>query len=193
MNPLLQKTIDLADQSIKPAYQKGYQAILAAGLKAMFSDQTFKYMKDYLKDVTSPAQIPDAVSHGIIKLLSILWNESHGKMPLEPAGSAAMVLMVHALDYIESVMKIPIDKDTLAQTTMLVNKGFLHFVKTASGLSDADFEKVMRGQGKDVMEAAQSSGGQPPADPNVAQADPNAAPVDPNAAPQANAPMPGGM
>jgi hypothetical protein len=174
MNPLLQKTIDLADQSIKPEYQKGYHAILAAGLKAMFSDQTFHFMKDYLKTVRTAAQIPEAVSHGIVKLLSILWNESKGKMQLEPVGSAAMVLMAHALDYVESAMKIPIDKDTLGKTTELVNKGFLHFLKTASGLSDTEFEQVMRGQGKQLMEAQQAAGGAPPSDqpPSAAPAQP---------------------
>ena len=92
-------------------------------------------------------------------------------MQLEPAGSAAMVLMAHALDYVESTMKIPIDKETLGQTTALVNKGFLHFLKTASGLSDADFEKVMRGQGKELLEAQQAadarSGAQPGVQPGV--------------------------
>ena len=162
MNPLLQKTIDLSEQSVKGEYARPYHAILAAGLKAMFSDKTFSYMKDYLKDIKSAEQIPDLVSHGIIKLLSIIWNESKGNMKLEPIGPAAMTLMAHALDYIEHSMNIPITKDVLAQTTMLVNKGVLHFMKVTLKLSDDEFDKLMRGQGKEIVNSRRASEAAPP-------------------------------
>lgn len=165
MNPALQQVIDISEQSVQGGpYAQGYHAILAAGLKAMFSDETFHFMKDYLKTVQSAEQVPDAVSHGIIKLLSIIWNESDGNMPLEPIGPATMTLMAHALDYVESVMKIRIDNETVAQTTLLVNKGMLYFMKVTLNLSDEDFDKLMSGRGQELMNAQQqqSAGGVPP-------------------------------
>jgi len=170
-NRLLTQAQQKAEASVPAQYRRGYTAIVAAGLKAMFSDNTFPLMKQYLASIKSPQDIPHVVAHGIMKLLSILYNESRGKLQLEASGPASIVLMTHALDYVEDVMKIPITPEILAQTAQLVNKGVMNFLKQASQLSDADFEQILQGKGKELAASKQAQQA-PPTQPGIPAAQP---------------------
>ena len=161
-NRLLSQARDKAEASVPEPYRRGYTQILAAGLKAMFSDKTFPMMKEYLASIKSPQDIPNVVAHGIIKLLSILFNESRGKLQLEASGPAAIVLMTHALDYVEDVMKMSISAELLAQTTQLVNQGLMHFLKQATKMSDEDFNQIMQGKGKELAASKEAGQGAVP-------------------------------
>jgi len=171
-NRLLIQAQKKTEASVPEQYRRGYTSIVAAGLKAMFSDKTFPLMKSYLAAIKSPQDIPQVVAHGIVKLMSILFNESKGKMPLEPSVPAAIVLMTHALDYIEEVMKMPIDANTIASATDLVDKGMLHLIKQASGLSDADMQQIIMGKGKELAASKQAQPPQAGALPSQAGAPP---------------------
>lgn len=148
-----------AEASVPEQYRRGYNQILAAGLKAMFSDKTFPMMKEYLASIKSPQDIPNVVAHGIIKLLSIVFNASQGKMQLEASGPASIVLMTHALDYVEERMRMPIDATILAETTKAVNQGLMHFLKQATQMSDEDFQQVLQGKGKELAASRQQANG----------------------------------
>lgn len=154
---LLTQAQQKAEASVPEQFRKGYTAIVAAGLKAMFSEKTFPMTKQYLTGVKGLPDVPKVVSHGIVKLLSILFNESQGKLQLEAAGPACIVLMTHALDYVEDVMKLTIDANTLAQTTELTNQGLLHFIKQATKMSDGDFDQIMAGKGKELAASKQQA------------------------------------
>lgn len=141
--PLLTQTIQKAEASLPPKYRRGYDAIMAAGLKAMFDEGTFRYTQEYLRSIKSPQDAPKIVAHGILKLISIIFNQTKGKMPLEPSGTAALVLMCHALEYVERSMKMPVTPEILAQTTHLVSQGLALFLKQATKMSDQDFQGML--------------------------------------------------
>lgn len=136
-----------AEKSVPPKYQNGFHRIVAAGKKAMFSEQTFPEMQKYMNAIQGPEQVPQYVAHGVIKLLTLIFNQSKGAMPLEPVGLAATMFMVDALEYLEQVKKMPIDKAVIDQTTMAVKDGVLAWLKKASGISEEDWQKVMAGKG----------------------------------------------
>lgn len=187
---LLQRTAQKSEASVPKPYQKGFRATMAAGLQTMFSEQTFPEMQTYMKTIKGPQDVPKIVSHGIVKLMTIMMNETKGKMPLETSGVAALVLMTHALQYVETLLKINITKDILAQTTQLVSQGMLLILKQASKLSDSDFDLVMQGK----HPAQQKRGGTPPVPQAAPQAMPPAAgpsPMPVGAPPMS--PMTGGM
>lgn len=142
-DPLLKSTLKKVEEGVPDKYQRGYTQIMAAGMKAMFSEKTFPLMEDYLKDIKSPADVPKLVAHGIVKLISVLYNGSQGKMQVEATGPASVALMCHALEYVEQVLGIPVDKDLVAKTTHLVSQGLMIFLKQASGLSEEDFQKAI--------------------------------------------------
>lgn len=141
------------ESSVPKDYKRGYDSIMAASLKLMFSEGTFPKMKEYTDSIKSPDQIPNAVAHGVAKTLSVLMNESKGHMPMEPAGAAGQSIMTHALEYLQDVKKMPIDQATVAATTKATNQGVMTLLQQYSGLSPEQFEKVLRGKGKEVSES----------------------------------------
>jgi hypothetical protein len=159
----LDATREKIEASVPKEHRRGFDSIMAAGMKAMFSDKTFPKMQEYVGTIKDPSEIPTKVAHGISKVMSILMNMSKGHMPMEPSGAAAQSLMTHALDYLQTVKKIPIDKDTLAATTKATNQGMMTLLQQYSGLDEGQFEQVLRGKGKELIEQGQQA--QPAADP----------------------------
>lgn len=175
---LLSQTLTKIEASVPEKYQRGYDQIMAAGLKAMFSEKTFSMTKEYLQNVKSEADVPKIVSHGVIKLMSILFNVSQGKLQLEASGPAAVGLTVHALQYVEQRMQIPVSRETLAQTTHLVSQGLMVLLKQASKLSDEDFQKALTPKQSGDAQAGEPAT-VPAAEPaTVPAAEPDAVPPD---------------
>jgi hypothetical protein len=155
-DPLLKQISANIEKSVRKEDTTDYHRIMAAGKKLMFSNQTFKFMQEYMGGIKAPADIPKIVSHGIVKLISIIFNESKGTMSLSAAGPAAMQLMVDALDYVEQVQKIEVDKPVIDQTTLLTKDGLVKFIKEASKISDEDWAKVTEGKGAMMPGAEQA-------------------------------------
>lgn len=145
---LLNKIAADAEAKVPPKMQQDFHRIMAAGRKAMFSEQTFPEMVKYMNAITGPEMIPQYVAHGVVKLLTLLMNQSQGKMKIEPVGLCATIFMCDALEYLERVKQMPIDKAVIDQTTMAVKDGVLAWIKQASGISEEDWQKVMAGKGK---------------------------------------------
>ena len=141
------------ESSVPKEHKRGYDSIMAASLKLMFSEGTFPKMKEFIDTVQSPQQAPEAVAHGVTKALSILMNESKGHMPMEPAGAAGQSIMTHALEYLQTVKKMPVDHEMVAATTKATNRGVMTLLQQYSGLTPEQFEKVVRGKGKELTES----------------------------------------
>lgn len=162
-DPLLKSTLAKVEASVPEKYQRGYDQIMASGLQAMFSEKTFPMTEDYLKNIKRPEDVPKLVSHGAVKLLSILYNESKGQLSLESSGAAVLALMVHALDYVERQLRIDVTPEILASTTQLVMQGHLVLLKQMSKLSDADFQKAITPKQPGEASPSPESASEPPA------------------------------
>ena len=153
-DPLLKQTLNKVEASVPEKFQKGYHQIMAAGLMAMFSKQTYHFMEEYLNELKRAEDVPKMVAHGIVKLISVVHNQSGGKLQLEAAGPAAVALMCHALEYVEQVLGIQVNKDIVAKTTHLISQGLMVFLKQASGLNDEDFKKALTPGGAQQVDPA---------------------------------------
>lgn len=125
--PMLVEIRDQIERQLPPELEADYRAILRAGMKLMFSKQTHGFMMDYVQHIQAspPEQVPTLVAHGVIKMLTIIWNESKGKMKIEAAFPAATTLMCYALEYVKSLgIHLPLNKEMLAQTTKQLAAGF---------------------------------------------------------------------
>ena len=125
---LVQRTQRQVQQSVPPTLKKTFAAIVVAGKKLMFSDQTFKFTTEYLNRITTEADIPPVVAHGIVKLISIVLRESQRPADLNDsfyAASfpAALVLMGDALEYVEEQRQLPVSQPILDATTTQVTGG----------------------------------------------------------------------
>lgn len=164
-DPLLRQIQQSQEKILKPGQRREYDKIMAAGLKLMFSDQTFPEMKQAVQTIKRPQQIPSVVAHGIVKVISIVFNASQGKMSMEVSVPAAIALMAHALEYVEQATKIPIDKGIVDQTTELLRQGMLKMIQEAYKLSDTDFQQILNGTHKDLPNRRQGAPGAAPAGP----------------------------
>lgn len=145
------------ESKIPREHVRGYKSIMAAGMKVMFSEKTFPKMQEYVGSIQNQREIPEKVAHGIAKTMSILMNSSQGKMPMEPSGAAAQALMTHALEYLQESKGMPIDKETLAATTKATNQGMMTLLQQYSGLSPEQFQQVLKGKGKELIDAGQQT------------------------------------
>ncbi len=118
--PLLVKIERQIESSLPDGIRRDYQAVKVAGLQVMFSDQTHRFMADFLQDLT-PQNLPQKVAVGIANVIRIVARESKGKMTAAGAMPAAIVLMLHALDYINRVKQIPITPQTIDAATQAVS------------------------------------------------------------------------
>lgn len=150
------------EASVPKQFQRGYDSIMAAGLKLMFSEQTFPKMQEYVNSIQSLEDVPGKIAHGVAKVMSILMDQSKGKLPMEPAGAAAQTLMTHALDYVQKVKGMPIDNNVVAATTKATNQGIMQLLQQYSGLNPDQFQMVAQGKGKELM-GDQAQQGEPTA------------------------------
>lgn len=144
-DPMLQKVQQAQQQAVPKENQKDYANAMAAGLKLMFNEATFPEVVKAVSSIKSPEQIPQVVAHGIVKAMSILFNESKGHFPIKVYGPVALSLMAHALEYVETKKKAPIDKEVLANTASLVNQGMVRLVQQYMKLSDQDMQQILSG------------------------------------------------
>lgn len=164
---LLKQVTARVDASVPKTFRQAYQKIVAAGKQLMFSDQTFGMMQDYMRRIQNPQDIPKIVSHGIVKVISMLFNESQGTLSLEAAGPAAIVLMADALEYVEQVAGIPVTKDIVDATTLLIKDGLLVFIKQASKISEPEWQSIVtRRPGGETTRSNEAGSASPEMPPN---------------------------
>lgn len=123
--PLLVQVKRDVEAQVPKELKDAYDRVIVAGLKLMYSDQTHRYLDEYLaqtKDSKNPAQM---IAHGLMKLLQILFKESQGKLSVEAAFPAITVLMCYALEDLEQRYQIDVTPKLIADTTRAVTAGYL--------------------------------------------------------------------
>lgn len=129
MNPLFNQTREKVEQSVPQKFKVEVDRIVTAGRKAMWSDAPYqKETLPYLQSIQGPQDVTPKVSHGVVKLISVILKDV--KIPPKTdhpfyAASfpAAHILMVDALENLEQTRKIQVTPDTIAETTQAVNAG----------------------------------------------------------------------
>lgn len=116
-DPNIAKVQDAVRNSIPPQFRVACQKIVLAGMKVMFSDQTHPLMLAAIKSDTDPAH---AAGMGVTQLITILFKQSKGQMPIPAIIPAAILLVCEALDFME--------KSKLAQVTPDVVSGAVQIV-----------------------------------------------------------------
>ncbi len=155
-DPLLKQVIRQVEFSLKPELQESYNQILAAGMTLMYSEDTFPEMDKYLDEIKGPEDVPKIISHGILKLLSVVQNESKQQEPLKAAGPACITLMAQALEFVEKKLNIQVDKQMVDETTTLIKEGIFSLYKITP-----DVLKQLQ-QGAAKGQTSPSTGAPPP-------------------------------
>jgi hypothetical protein len=108
--------------------QEQYQAIVVAGLKLMFSKQTSHFMQEFLDKAkqANPAQLPRMIAAGLVKLISVIHNQTQGRMSQEAGVYAALVLMCYALEVLEEVLpQLKVNEDMVDRIATETMGGYM--------------------------------------------------------------------
>ena len=120
-DPILQKIRDGVEEKIPPELKKDYQAVMVAGMKLMFDQSTHGFMVKAVQQIAqSGEKIPQMMAHAIVKLVSIIHNESKGRASIPALMAASIVFMCYAYEFMETTYKTPVTKDLVAQTSKLI-------------------------------------------------------------------------
>lgn len=99
------------EQAIPQEKKDAYERIVAAGLKLMFSPET----NSGIFKGASEGNVPSRLAMITAGVIAILAKESRGSMPMDVAMPAAMILLLHALDFIATAGAIKITPNIIGQ------------------------------------------------------------------------------
>lgn len=140
-DPMLRAIAQRVESTVKPEMKKEYEACLVAGMKLMWSPKTNQMMVEYLQLIKAPQDIPKIIGHGIVKMASIIVNKSGRQDMIPGIAPASVVLMTHALEFVEKRLGMDITKEIADETTKLVSQGIFEMYKISPEQIDQVIQK----------------------------------------------------
>lgn len=113
-DPLLQQIVTSARAKCPPNLKTGYQQVMAASNKVLFSPET---SQGVIKRLHMPGSLITNVSAGVANLMALLSNESKGAMSFPAACLACVEVMAEVLDVAEKTMRVKVTPDIIAACT----------------------------------------------------------------------------
>jgi hypothetical protein len=112
-NPVLQQAEEKVESQLQPKVRADYDKVVVAGLKAGLNNGPKGILAAL---VNSKQPIQDCVT-GAFNLVSLLYKESRGTMPIQALVPGAMTLMLHALDFADRARIVKVGAPELVQAT----------------------------------------------------------------------------
>ena len=150
-DPILQKIERGIEAKVPPEMKKDYLAVVVAGMRIMYSEETAHLIDDQLKSSTD---IVKNVSEGIAKLIGMISNESKGSMSQPAAALASISLMAQALDYAERKYGTTITPEIAAACTKATATAVLGVFNIGQDQVD---QQIAKGRSGAPQEQAQPS------------------------------------
>jgi hypothetical protein len=140
-DPLIAQVQDLLRSKIPPNLRVPVQKIVMAGIKIMYAPQTHFLMIHTIKTNADPAE---AAGMGVTQLITILYKESKGTMPIDAIPLAAVLLVCDALDFMEKSGVCKVTPDILSRATQTV----IAYLMQKVGMTPQKMVQMMKnGQG----------------------------------------------
>lgn len=103
--------------SVPAQFRVAVQKIYLAGMKLMYSPETHQLMLQQLQGNDFTAQ---AVARGIAALITLMYRQSKGSMPIPAIAPAAILLACEALDFLEQTGKEQVTAELLSDVVQQV-------------------------------------------------------------------------
>lgn len=143
-NPMLDQIIQQAEAQVPEKLKSQFLTIMTVGGKLMWSDQMTKEREEFDKLLEqSGNDVPQIVTHAVLKTVSIIQNESKQQKPLDAVGLAAPIFMAHILQYVESKHGIPVTKEVIDQTGQMLQVNLLKMY----GVTDQHLQELIKQRG----------------------------------------------
>lgn len=145
-----------AQMHLNPQQKPQFDRIVAAGMRIMFDEKTHKLMVEQLQ---SAGPMPQKLGEGIAGLLGLLVREAKGSLPPDLLIPAGIVLMAHAVDFLNQAGAPVSDEDFGAGVDVLVSTVLQQFKidsnKVAAIAGDAESMAGAQGQQPAAPQPAQ--------------------------------------
>lgn len=152
-NPMLDQIVEQAEAQVPEQLKDQFLTIMTVGGKLMWSDQMTKDREEFDQLMQqSGGDVPTVVSHAVLKIISIIQNESQSEKPLEAVGLAAPIFMSHILQYVESKHGVPVTKEMIDETGQMLQVNLLKMY----GVKEEHIQELIKQRGQGQPEMAQS-------------------------------------
>ena len=150
-NPMLEQIAEQAERNVPEKLKHEFLSIMTVGGKLMWSPEMAEERASFDQAVQKSGDVPTAVSHAVLKIISIIQNESKREQPLESVGRAAPIFMSHILQYVEAKHGMPVTKEIIDETAQLMQVNLLKMY----GVTEQHMQELIRSR------AAEQGAGSP--------------------------------
>lgn len=126
---------DKVRSTIPPQFRVAVQKLVLAGQKIMYDPQTHHLMVQALQSDSDPAH---AVGMGVTQLMTMMWVQSKGTIPLPAMIPAAILLTCEALDFCEQTKLLKPDADMVGNAVQIV----VSYMMQKMGIKPGDIAKA---------------------------------------------------
>jgi predicted Zn-dependent protease with MMP-like domain len=166
-NPMLDQIVQQAEAQVPEELKSQFLTIMTVGGKMMWSEEMTKEREEFDQIMQqSGGDVPQVVTHTVLKIISIIQNESQQEKPLEAVGLAAPIFMAHILQYVESKHGVPVTKEMIDETGQMLQVNLLKlYGVTEQHLQDLIKQRGSNAQGQPAQFATEGNtpGGAPEA------------------------------
>lgn len=107
-DPFLEQRRQEVEAKLSPELKDGYTRIVTAGLALLFSDETHEHVRKALTLIQQRGNQPNEIANGMVNLLSMIAQESQGKMPWPAAIPALFTLTTYVLEYMKDTQGLKV-------------------------------------------------------------------------------------
>lgn len=162
--PIFQEIVSGIEAELPKELKRDYTAIVTAGMKILFGDDTHTTMIDRLAEGRKNGDIPGAIVTGTKQLIQLIASKSQGRVNPAAAFPAAATLMAYIFEFAEAQEPgIQFPNELVAEATRSLMRD----------LAKA-FHITQEQLGQGVEELQKSKGGQSPAAPVEPAVEPTA-------------------
>lgn len=172
-NPMLDQIVQQAEANVPENLKDQFTRIMVVGGKMMWSDAMTKEREEFDQLMQqSQGDVPTVVSHTVLKIISIIQNESKQEKPLEAVGLAAPIFMAHILQYVESKHGIQVTNQIIDETAQLMQVNLMKLY----GVTEQHLQELIKqrsqGQAPQTGQAMAQSGPEGNAEPDAEAEEP---------------------
>lgn|SRR5574343_491432 len=168
-NPLLDQIVQQAEAQVPENLKSQFLTLMTVGGKLMWSAQMTKEREEFDQALQqSGGDVPSVVVHTVLKIVSIIQNESKQEKPLDAVGLAAPIFMAHILQYVESKHGIPVTKETIDQTGQMLQVNLLKMY----GVTEQHLQELIKQRGQGASQQPAQTGTEGNADEEAAEGTP---------------------
>lgn len=137
-NKLLIETKDKVESNLPEELVEPVEQIVLAGMKLLYSPTTHKQLIQPVYDAAKASGFqPEQIANGMVNLIGAISKASNGKMAIEAAFPAGVILLCYVLDDLESTKGLSVTPALIKAVGSAMVKSFAKSLEGKGGPPEA--------------------------------------------------------